>query len=203
VQRFIKDNFVLVVGLTLPVLLIVGFMVASSLPQVLSDPPKYDFVFSTTDYPPNANNIPVSVRLVVKDGVLKAQYARTAIAPGGYAYNTWKKLYIYDAKLQKVRQLTFGFPQGMDTIQETKEETVEATRDLKLDTTLQSPDGYELAYDGYSHSGLLNDLFWGGGYSHEPRLRKGSSSVRLTADGGAPFTYNGVEFVGWAVARTR
>lgn len=200
-QSFFKKNFVLIVGLSLPVLLIVGFMVATNLPQTLSDPPKYDFVFSTTDYPPNANNIPVSVRLVVKDGVLKAQYVRTAVTPGAYPYNSWKKLFIYDSKLGKVRQLTFGFPADMEQIEGTKEETVEATKDLKLDTTLQSPDGYELSYDGYSHSGLLNDVFWGGGgYSNEPRLKKGSSSVRLSGDGRNSFLYGSVEFVGWAVA---
>ena len=49
-QGFFKKNFVLVIGLALPVLLIVGFMVATNLPQTLSDPPKYDFVFSTTAY---------------------------------------------------------------------------------------------------------------------------------------------------------
>ncbi len=201
-KNFFKDNFVLIVGLALPVLLIVGFMLASSLPQVLSNPPKYDLVFSATDYPTNANNIPVSVRLVVKDGVLKAQYVRTAVAPGNYSYNTWKKLYIYEAKPQKVRQLTFGFPTDMDGIAGTKEEIVEATRDMRLDTTLQSPDGYELSYDGYSRSGLLNEMFWGGGgYGREPRLRKGSSSIRLTTgDGNTYFSYGDVQFVGWVTA---
>jgi hypothetical protein len=180
----------------------VGFLVASNLPESLSDPPKYDLVFATTDYPPNANSIPVSVRLVVKDGTLKAQYVRTIVAPGTYPYNTWKKLFIYDATTRKVRQLTFGFPADMDAIEGTREETVEATKDLKLDTTLQSPDGYEIAYDGYSHSGLLNEVFWGGGYAHEPRLKKGASSVRLTpGDGNTSFSYGNVEFVGWATGK--
>ena len=200
--KFFKDNFVLVIGLTLPVLLIVGFMVATNLPQTLSDPPKYDLVFSTIDYPPNANTIPVSVRFVVRDGVLKAQYVRTPVAPGGYPYNAWKKLYIYDAKSRKVRQLTFGFPPDMDKIAGTTEEIVEATRDLRLNTTLQSPDGYEISYDGYSHSGLLNEVFWGGSYSHEPQLKKGSSSVRLTTgDGNTSFYYGSIEFIGWATGR--
>jgi hypothetical protein len=201
-KNVFKENFVLIVGLALPVLLIVGFMVASNLPQVLSDPPKYDLVFSTTDYPPNANNIPVSVRLVVKDGVLKAQYARSPAMPGNYPYNSWKKLYVYEAKTQKVRQLTFGFPTDIDTITNTKEETVEATKNLKLDTTLQSPDGYQLSYDGYSRSGLLNEVFWGGGgYGREPRLKKGSASVRLTTgDANTYFSYGAIEFVGWASA---
>jgi hypothetical protein len=156
-------------------------------------------VFSTTEYSPNSNTIPVSVRFVVKDGVLKAQYLRTAVPANPYPYNNWKKLYIYDAKSEKVRQLTFGFPSDMDQIVGSREETVDATKDLKLDTTLQSPDGYEVSYDGYSNSGLLNDMFWGGGYSHEPRLKKGSSSVRLTpGDGRSSFSYASIEFIGWA-----
>ena len=201
IKSFFKENFVLVVGLSLPVLLIVGFMVATNLPQLMSDPPKYDLVFATTDYPPNAGNLPVSVRFVVKNGVLTAEYARTALMSAGYVYSGWKKLYLYEAKTQKVRELTFGFPPDMGSIVDTKEETVAATKDMKLDTTLQSPDGYELSYDAYSNSGLLNEVFWGSTYNHEPRLKHGSSSVPLsTGDGRTNFYYNGVEFVGWVTA---
>lgn len=197
-RSFFKENFVLIVGLTLPILLLVGFMVASNVPQVLADPPKYDLVFASPDYPPNSNSIPVSVRLVVKDGTLKAQYVRTVVAPGTYPYNGWKKLYIYEAKTRKVRELPFGFPAEMEKIEGSREETVEATKDLKLDTALQSPDGYELSYEGRSSSGLLNEVFWGGGYSSEPHLKKGSSRIRLaTGDGRTYFSYNSVEFVGW------
>ena len=147
-------------------------------------------------------NATFSVRFVVRDGVLKAQYVRTPAPPGGYPYNAWKKLYIYDAKSRKVRQLTFGFPPDMDKMAGTTEEIVEATKGLRLNTTLQSPDGYEISYDGYSHSGLLNEVFWGGSYSHEPQLKKGSSSVRLTTgDGNTSFYYGSIEFIGWATGR--
>jgi hypothetical protein len=199
-KAFFKENFVLVVGLTLPVLLIVGFLVASNVPQVLSDPPQFDFVFSTIGYPAYSDNIPVSVRLVVRDGVLKAQYVRIPPGPGGY--HMWRKLYVYDAKTRKVRELTFGFPPDMDSITGMREETVEATSALILDTTLQSPDGYELSFGGYSNGGLFNEMFWGGGNRREPRLRKGAASVRLaTGDGSTYFSYDNVEFVGWATGR--
>lgn len=196
-KNFIKDNFVLIVGLALPVLLMFGFMLASSLPNTLSDPPKYDLVFSIPDNS-GAASIPLNVKLIVKDGVLKAQYIKSSATPPGYAYNNWKKLYIYEAKTQKVRELAFGFPADMDKMTGTTEETLEATQGLKLDTTLQSPDGYELSYDGYSHSGLLNEVFWGGGYSREPRLRKGNASIKLTTgDNRTYFYYSNVEFIGW------
>ena len=50
VAKFVKDNLVLVVGLTLPILLMAGFLAVSVLPD-LADPPKYDLLFSSPDYP--------------------------------------------------------------------------------------------------------------------------------------------------------
>jgi hypothetical protein len=198
-KNFFKENFVLIVGLTLPVLLMIGFMVASSLPQKMADPPKYDLVFSTTDYRNNSGGIPVTVQLVVKDGVLKAQYTRVVPPPAGYYSNNWKKLYVYEAKTQKVRELPFGLPEDMDKIVGMREETVDATKDMKLDTTLTSPDGYELSSNRYGHHGLVNGIFWGwDGSSNETRIRKGSSSVPLsTGDSRTSFYYGSVEFVGW------
>lgn len=141
---------------------------------------------------------------VTRTSAVASLAERDRVAP----FRDWARLrcavcfYIYEAKPQKVRQLTFGFPTDMNGIKDTKEEIVDATRDLRLNTTLQSPDGYALSYDGYSHSGLLNEVFWGGGgYGREPRLRKGSSSVRLTTgDGNTYFSYGDVEFVGWVTA---
>jgi hypothetical protein len=192
--NFIKKNLVLIMGLALPVALMAFFFIASSLPQNMSDPPQHDMVFSA-QYFPGSTAIPVSMNLIVKDGVLKVQYVKMN-APSGYG--DWRKLYIYEAKTQKVRELPFGFPPDMDKITGTREDVVEATKDMKLDTALQSSDGYELSYDGYSHSGLVNEIFWSGRYSNEPRLRKGGSSVRLTSpDNQTSFYYGGIQFIGW------
>jgi hypothetical protein len=201
-KEFVKANLVLVVGLALPIVLMAGFLVASGLPQHLADPPKYSLVFAVTDFSQGPSGIPVSVRFVVQDGVLKAQYIKLPPQPTGYVNNTWKKLYLYDAGTQKVQELSFGFPANMDAIEGTVVETVDATRTMRLNTTLQSPDGYELSRDNDSRSGLLNEIFWGGGYSNEYRLRKGSSSVRLPlAAGNVP--YGTAEFVGWVTGASR
>lgn len=199
-KNFFKDNFVLIVGLTLPVLLMIGFMVASTLPRVVSDPPQYDLVFAVHDYTQVSGGIPVSVLLVVKDGTLKAQYTQVKSTNGNYYNNYWKKLYIYEAKTQKVRELPFGFPDDMEKIEGKKEEVVEATKGMKLDTTLKSPDGYELTYSGYSRSGLVNELFWGGSGSRDPKLKNGASSIKLVStDHRAYFSYSNIEFIGWVV----
>jgi hypothetical protein len=194
--KFVKDNLVLVVGVTLPLLLMAGFLAVSALPGSLTAPPKYDLVFSTTDYPPTA--IPVAVRLMVRDGVLVAQYTK----PAGQAGNVgvWKKLFVYEASSRRVRQLAFGFPADMATIDATREEPVASAAALRLDSTLQAPDGYELAFGDRRGGGLLLEIF-GGSRGYEPRLRNGSRSVPLPSVAGESFAYGGVEFVGWVTGR--
>jgi len=198
--KFLKDNFVLVVGLTLPILLMIGFIVFSTLPRSLANPPQHDLIFASPDYSGGNANPPVSVMLLVRDGVLKAQYTRVLPAPNGGYYNSgWKKLYRYQAGPQTVRELPFGIPQDIASIEQMREDTVDATKDLKLDTTLRAPDGYELEYDVNRGRGLLTDIFWSSS-SYEPRLRKGTSSVRLrTGDGRTSFYAGNVEFIGWVV----
>ena len=198
--KFLKDNFVLVVGLTLPILLMIGFIVFSTLPRSLSDPPQYDLIFAARDYSRGSNNLPVSVMLIVKDGVLKAQYTRVATDANGVPYGgSWKKLYRYQAGPQTVRELPFGVPQDVASIASTREDTVDATRDLKLDPTGRAPDGYEVEDDVTRGRGLLTDIFWSS-RSSETHLRKGSSSVRLkTGDGRTSFYSGDIEFIGWVV----
>lgn len=196
-SNFFKDNFVLIVGLTLPVLLMLGFMLASSLPNINADPPQHDFVFAV---PTADNKLPISLKLTVdKDNILRAQYTRN-VTREGYSYNSWKKLYVFEAKTQKVRELPLPYPDNMEKIASVQTAIVDATKTMKLDTTLESPDGYSLSYDGYSRSGLVGDLFIGGRYSSEPRLRKGSASVKLiSSNSQVPFYYGNVEFIGWSV----
>jgi len=195
--KFVKENLVLVVGLTVPVLLMAGFLAVSALPDGLSDPPQYDLVFTTNDYP--STPVPSTVRLIVKNGALVAQYSRPPGQQG--SYGAWKKLYVYEASPRRVRQLTLGFPTDMATLEGTREEAVASAAQFKLDTTLQSPDGYELSYGDRRGGGLLLEIF-GGSRGYEPRLRKGTRSVPLTGGTGQPsFDYGGVEFVGWVTAR--
>jgi hypothetical protein len=194
-KNLFKDNFVLIVGLALPVLLMIGFMVASSLPA-LGDPPKYNLVFSVSDYR-NNQPIPVSVNLVVKDGVLVAQYSKLKDS-NNYGYY-WRKLYLFDAKTQRVRELEFGLPQNIDQITGINEEAVAATKGMKLSTELKSPDGYELSDSYYRHGGLFNEIFFGWGRnSSGTTITNGSRNVKLSPDDGRTYFYNGqAQFIGW------
>jgi hypothetical protein len=192
--KFVKDNLVLVVGLTLPILLMAVFLAVSVLPG--GAPPQYDLVFSSQDYP--STSIPINLKLIVKDGTLVAQYTKPPNQQS--AFGGWKKLFVYDASLNRVRQLTFGFPPDMATIEGTREEPVASAAGMRLDTTLQAPDGYELTFGERRGGGLLLEIF-GGSRNYGPWLRNGSRSVQLPSSNGEPFAYGGAEFVGWVTAK--
>lgn len=198
VKNLIKNNFVLVIGLALPALLMIGFMIAASLPNVVSDPPEHDLIFAIPDH--TSRNLPVALKLTVnQDGALQAQV--TPVRQENYGYGTWKKLYLYEARAQKVRELPLPYPADMDQIAEVREFTVEATQGMKLDTASESPDGYALSHAGYSRSGLIGELFLGSRYDSAPRLRKGSHSVRLDAPDERAFYYGNIEFIGWVIGK--
>lgn len=195
-KNFFKDNFALVVGLALPAILMIGFMIAASVPKAMGSPPKYDVIFWTNDYQYN-KNLPVTVNLVVKDGTLKAQYNK--IPNPQYPNNSWVKLYRYNAKEQTVEELTFGYPDEMDKIEGMREDTVEATKNLKLNTKQPSPDGFDFTYENYRHGGIVNEVLFGfgGRNSNELRLRNGANSVTIKAPGNTSFSYGVANFIGW------
>ena len=196
-RKFATENVVLLAGILLPVLMMLGFLIASSLPRTLADPPQYDLVFFVDDYSSNtAGSLPVAVKLVVKDGTLVAQYAPVTQEN---AYGTWKKIYRYEAATRTVREIPFGYPADAGKLGALREEPVAGLENVRLDTRLQAPDGYELASDDYRGDGLIGDLFWRSG-NGRPRLRKGSGSVPLDlAADTQSYIYNNLQFLGWVV----
>ena len=195
--KFVKDNIILLAGIALPVLMMLGFLLVSSMPQTLGAPPQYDLVFFVDDYATNtAGSIPVSVKLVVRNGTLMAQYTPVT---QDTSYGAWKKIYRFEAATRTVREIPFGYPLDAASITALREEPVAGLETVRLDTRLQAPDGYELASDDYRGDGLIGDLFWRSG-NGRPRLRNGASSVplELAADTQSYF-YNNLVFLGWVV----
>ncbi|MCW8386087.1 hypothetical protein OQJ18_02005 [Fluoribacter dumoffii] len=190
-SKWIKSHLTLIAGLSLPLLLILVFVIAN-LPFFKTDPPRYNLLFSILDS--SSSPFPVQVNFFVKNGRLVAQYSKNQ-------NNYWgiKKLYLFDAKTQKVRELPLDFS-VLNNNANFKEEVVQATKQFKLDTSLESPDGYTLYTDNDNlNTGLLSDLFLGSNYRNNSIcLKKNSTCIKLPNLGtGRYFNASNVQFIGW------
>ncbi|WP_367607787.1 hypothetical protein [Legionella sp. W05-934-2] len=196
VGAFFRNNILIIAGLGLPALVMIIFMVSTMIPTKIENPPKYSLVFAIQDYS-SGNQTPISVNFVVKDGILYAQYTKNANS----SYYYWKKLYLYDAKTEKIKQLSFGLPTNIDKIEGVQEAVVESTQGLKLDTTLQSPDGYQLLQQCNTRpTGLFGELFIGSRYNY-PCLKKGGTDIRLMGKAEKNYYYPGsIQFIGWVIS---
>lgn len=122
----IKKNIALIVGISIPVLMIVLVAAAIYLPRLFYHP-AYNFLYTSGDYLPTQ-------QFDVKDGKLvKNNIPPTpATTPPEEA-----KLYIYDVSSDMSTEVSFADAQN-----------------LNLDSRIESPDGFEIVSGGH-HDGLF------------------------------------------------
>jgi len=193
-RNFIKENFVLLLGLALPVLLIAFFMLASLLPKAVGVPPAYDVVFIAPDYNKSAAT-GFFTDFTVRDGRLHLRLTPRHDA-GGYGYT--QRLFLYNPAKNDLREIAYDIP--ADTPADKVTDIIpEEAKDLVLDTAAEAPDGYRFE-TGYYHSGLVMDIFGiYGGDRGGPRLVRKSSVFRVDPpQKNYPGAY-ALQFVGWIV----
>ena len=197
-SKLIKENFVLLIGLLAPVLLMVFFFVAASfhnIPALKTADMHYDALFSTDSW---QNNSSISAKVFVEKNTLYTQYEHEK------GVGNMPKLFLYEATRGTLRQLDFPPPNASDESVFGKNTLVESTKMMKLDTRLTSPDGVEFSYcaDDYPHNGgLVNELLIGGSYSNNRSgqcFKRGGSSLPMPSN--VPgYTYQQLQFIGWVV----
>lgn len=212
-RKFVKDNLVLLTGILLPILLIVLFMVASTLPRMMATPPQYDFLFTANQYHSNLNS-PVQLSLKVDDKTGKV----TAIITenqrhdnGYYRNNNFPVVYRYDAQHQTARAINHNYfreflqEHGDKLLEDKKLETPDFLSGLTLDKNTVSPDGYTLETDYRRYNDSLAGFMFSMGRSSRYRgyrLKKGNTSFSFEVSGadGHPYYYgNSFTFLGWVI----
>ena len=195
-KNFIKENFVLVVGLALPVLLIVLFFVASVLPKSMAVPPQYEMLFTSSRYD-YQNQPSYNVDFFIKDGALKARVSKNKQPGQNY---TWKKLMAYDGKTQSVHEISYDTSKIGD-VPDGTEIVFDEFKNMKVDSNNKAPDGYEFDNSGYGSGGLVTELF-AGGYNHNSaRVSKGAVAFKIPNNTGSNYYYYDVQFLGWVLQK--
>ena len=187
-KNWIKENLVLVIGLTLPILLIVLFFVAAVIPKSMGTPPQYEMLFTVNKYD-YQNKPDYSFDFKVKNNQLMVKPKK--IDDKNNCCNS-AKLMAYDGKTETVREIAVDsskFADGAEIL-------LEETKTMTIDTNTTSADGYVLDASNYNSGGLLGGLFGGGYRNSGYRVKKGAVGYKIPNLQANDY-YNQLQFVGW------
>ena len=192
-KNWIKENLVLVIGLTLPILLIVLFFLASVLPKSLGTPPQYEMLFSTMKYEyQKSPDYVIDFKVKDKKIMVSAKKLDDKNNNGNSI-----KLMAYDGKTETVREITIDNVKT-GAAASSGEIVLDETKDLTIDTNAVSPDGYLLDAPNYNRGGLLGGLFSDGYRNSGYRVKKGVVGYKIPNLQANDY-YNQLQFIGWVV----
>jgi len=191
-KKFIKENLVLVLGLTLPLLLVLLFFVATVLPKLFGMPPQHEMAYTTSNYVyQNKSDYVLDFKVNNQRLIVKASKQDNK-----NNNNYTEALFIYDGKTETVREIKVDASKLTDGV----EVPVEEVKDMVIDISRTSPDGYTLEGPRYGHSGLIGGLFGGGYRDSEYRLVKGGVGYKLP-NNQSRYYYDRLDFLGWNIKK--
>lgn len=198
--KWIKENLVLLSGIILPVLLVGGFFVMSNVPNMLADPPEYDFLLVAYRYDyQHPNNYYLSFE--IRDDKLHGR-----VIPKGegdaHLNRQYAAIFRYRAEENSFDEIVYELPEGLENFEEPIPLPLEETSDLTLDKRIESPDGYRFEFLGYrGRGGLLGEIFgMGRRYESEYVLKKDGAFFNLPKPASDPYYYqHDLHFMGWVI----
>lgn len=197
--KWIKNNLVLVAGITLPVLLVAGFFILSKAPGIIVASPEYDFLLVAYRYD-YQHPRDFHLSFVVRDGTL---YGKVIPVEEGQTQMSrqYAGIFRYRAADNQFEEIAYDLPEGLVDLKETLEFTVGETRHLQLDKRAESADGFSFEYLGYrGRGGLLGEIFGMGKRGSELVLNKDGAYFNLPAIASNRNYYqHDTQFMGWVM----
>jgi hypothetical protein len=185
-MNVVKENIALVVGISLPVLLVILFWLATAIPKMTVPDPQFDLIFTTDhyDYSAQVNGV---VRFDVSEGRLRATFH----TDDRQNYRNTPRIYYFDVSSGSTHEISLDIPGDM---QDGQRLTIPEAKDYKLSNKSLAPDGY--GFDG-SYSGGGGFFFFDGGYHYRGTIKKDSRAIKIPTHGD---NYQGnLRFLGWVL----
>ena len=182
-KAFLKENFVLIAGIALPLLLAVAFLAATRISAMGVEPPMTPVLYAWNDY----NHVNFEVR----DG---AVYYRVLEPKQGYHKDA--QLFLYDPVSGEEKRIALPDVPADGTGQEGV--LVTALEDSRISSQPESPDGFifRSGWDDHYNRGFVFDIFGGGRDRRETYLQKGGLKVKVPS---VQKDYYRVSFIGWMI----
>jgi hypothetical protein len=168
-NRFLHENYALVVGITLPLLLMLVFFIAGNVAKTTIPDPKYDAIF-VSNYNEGPNQ-PYDIRL--DDGKISI---RRRDVKEEYQYSNWPEIYRFDHAMQTSRKIDIDFKNVVNG--RVADPDLDALNQGELSGDEASPDGYKLEYYSRSSGGGIAGEFFGFGRRYgEPYVLKKDARI--------------------------
>lgn len=172
-MNFLKKNFTLIAGISIPILMVVVIALSIYLPSLFGVQPGFSFLYqSGGNYYGKWDYIVSNGRLTREEIIRKndLDYYNPKVSD--------PKLYIYDVSKNASREISF-----------------EDAQNLQINSNILSPDGFELSY-GSNGDGVF-PLFFGGSRDYNSRYLKGhgiAKKINLQYPTGNSYDFS---FIGW------
>lgn len=180
-----KNNMPLILGITLPILIIIIFAIAQYLPGYLLNPPKENILFAT-DYYEYTNDQYKNYDIDIKDGKVKISYRKLE-------YTRQKpKLFIFNPISKSSTEIKYSLPLVSDN--KWHNVNIPELKDIKVNNDKTSKDGYTF-YKKNAESINVLGLFFNIRNNSNYAISKDGYSISINPDSNDNF-YN-IYFIGW------
>jgi len=189
VGQFVRRNAFLVAAVSLPLVVVIFFLLAAAIPQWTVPPPAYDAILRGSTYEQPTQR--VSVEFLVRDGKVHA----TVRPVPANMYPTRSTLFLFDHRTMKVTRINVDAP-DLKEGDATRTFVVPDLATLHVVSSTVAPDGYELKHRSAGSSGLVGDLFGMDRYNRNASLVNRGRVVSINLP--PPYEYySPISILGW------
>ena len=200
-----KENLFLIAAVILPIAVAGMFLLATALPKVLVEAPRFALLVSIGQHQPQHTSF--GVNLQVESNRLQAE----AFYSPNNQFFEHTRVYRYTPGNPVPERFDLVLPDDLRArLQAMAEDTDKQQtrlplplpaplRDIELTTTITAPDGYRFRNDYRGGGGLFGELFGMGSRGRVVAIEKGGRVIELDADLETldRYSYHNVRFLGW------
>jgi hypothetical protein len=189
-RTFVRDNFAILIGLALPIVVAAFFLLANYWGRVSLEPPAHDALLRT--YSGGGATRAMRIEIDVAGERLRVRAFKTDYDGRAITYAAAQpRLLLWSHDTETVRELSFEVPADFVDGSELRIPELEGRR---LSTAVRSPDGYEIGTTGY-RNGLFGLFF----DRSTPRLVLEKDGAKRALPLPSTLPYWDVQFVAWVI----
>jgi hypothetical protein len=192
-RALLRENVAVIIGITLPMVVVLLFVLATELPKLFVEPPRHELLLvaqMSRQY-----ERPVRLEIATTEGQLRVRAFKLEPQQGFVPFYPVPRLFVWSPAAHELREIEIVVPDDLDTLDDGAQIPVPELAARPISTALRSPDGYEFRRTSRSGAGIFGMLFGGG----SQRLVIEKSGATVTIEPPSDASIWSVEFLGWII----